>query len=66
VKGLCLCGLQGVERQVGLVRGTRWATRSSAGRMVAKRARRCRGGARERGVSYRGLFVSHKTKVGAR
>jgi hypothetical protein len=33
-KVLVLRGLQGVERQVGLVRGTRWPTRSSASRMV--------------------------------
>jgi hypothetical protein len=33
-KVLALRGLQGVERQVGLVRGTRWPTGSSASRMV--------------------------------
>jgi hypothetical protein len=34
VKVLALRGLRGVERQVGLVRGTRWPTGSSASRMV--------------------------------
>jgi hypothetical protein len=33
-KVLALRGLRGVERQVGLVRGTRWPTGSSASRMV--------------------------------
>jgi hypothetical protein len=32
--------LRGVERQVGLTRGTRWPAWSSAGRMVARKARR--------------------------
>jgi hypothetical protein len=32
-----------VERQVGLTRGTRWPAGSSAGRMVAGKARRSRG-----------------------
>jgi hypothetical protein len=41
-KGLCLCGLQSAERQVSLVRETRWPTGSSAGRMVARRAKRSR------------------------
>jgi hypothetical protein len=35
-----LRGLQGVERQVGLTRGTRWPAGSSEGRMVARKARR--------------------------
>jgi hypothetical protein len=35
-------GLQGVERQVGLAWGTRCPARSSAGRMVARKARRSR------------------------
>jgi hypothetical protein len=33
-KVLALRGLRGVERQVGLVQGTRWTTGSSACRMV--------------------------------
>jgi hypothetical protein len=33
-KVLALRGLRGVQRQVGLVRGTRWPTGSSASRMV--------------------------------
>jgi hypothetical protein len=37
-----LWGLGGVERQVGLTRGTRWPAGSSAGRMVARKARRSR------------------------
>jgi hypothetical protein len=42
-KVYALRGLRGVERQVGLTRGTRWPVGSSAGRMVAKRkARRSR------------------------
>jgi hypothetical protein len=35
-------GLRGVERQVGLTRGTRWPAGSSASRMVARKARRSR------------------------
>jgi hypothetical protein len=42
-KVYALRGLQGVERQVGLTRGTRWPTGSSAGRTVARKARRSRG-----------------------
>jgi hypothetical protein len=42
MKGLCLAGLLGVERQVGLTRGTRWPVGSSAGCMVARKARRSR------------------------
>jgi hypothetical protein len=38
-KFYALRGLQGVERQVGLTRGTRWPAGSSAGRMVARKAR---------------------------
>jgi hypothetical protein len=34
--------LRGVERQVGLTRGTRWPAGSSAGRMMARKARRSR------------------------
>jgi hypothetical protein len=37
-----LWGLRGVERQVGLTRGTRWPAGSSAGRMVARKAIRSR------------------------
>jgi hypothetical protein len=39
-KVFALRGLRGVERQVGLNRGTRWPAGSSAGRMVARKARR--------------------------
>jgi hypothetical protein len=38
-KGHCRWGLHVWRRQVGLVRGTRWLARSSAGRMVARTAR---------------------------
>jgi hypothetical protein len=41
-KVYALRGLWGVERQVGLTRGTRWPAGSSAGRMVARKARRSR------------------------
>jgi hypothetical protein len=41
-KVYALLGLRGVERQVGLTRGTRWPAGSSAGRMVARKARRSR------------------------
>jgi hypothetical protein len=42
-KVYALRGLQGVERQVGSARGTWWLARSSAGLMVARKARRsCR------------------------
>jgi hypothetical protein len=41
-KVYALWGLRGVERQVGLTRGTRWPAGSSAGRMVARKARRIR------------------------
>jgi hypothetical protein len=41
-KVYALWGLQGVERQVGLTRGTRWPAESSVGHMVAKKARRSR------------------------
>jgi hypothetical protein len=33
-------GLRGVERQLGLTRGTQWPAGSSTGRMVARKARR--------------------------
>jgi hypothetical protein len=42
-KVLALWGLRGVERQVGSARGTRWPAGSSAGRMVARKARQSRG-----------------------
>jgi hypothetical protein len=38
-KVYALRGLRGVERQLGLVRGTRWPAGSSAGYMVARKAR---------------------------
>jgi hypothetical protein len=38
-KVYALRGLRGVERQVGLTRGTRWPAGSSAGRMVARKTR---------------------------
>jgi hypothetical protein len=41
-KVYALRGLRGVERQVGLTRGTRWPAGSSAGRMVARKAIRSR------------------------
>jgi hypothetical protein len=41
-KVYALRGLQGVERQVGLTRGAWWPAGSSAGRMVARKARRSR------------------------
>jgi hypothetical protein len=79
-KVYALRGLRGVERQVGLTRGTRWPTGSSAGRMVARKARRSRGldpvqGSSSRPESTRGVcggspenrwvtWLSHKTKTG--
>jgi hypothetical protein len=39
-KAYALRGLIAVERQIGLTRGTRWPAGSSAGRMVARKARR--------------------------
>jgi hypothetical protein len=42
-KVYALRGLRGVERQVGLTRGTRWPAGSSAGRMVVRKARWSRG-----------------------
>jgi hypothetical protein len=41
-KVYALRGLRGVERQVGLTRGTRWPAGSSASRMVARKAGRSR------------------------
>jgi hypothetical protein len=42
-KVYALRGLRGMERQVGSTRGTRWPEGSSAGRMVARKARQSRG-----------------------
>jgi hypothetical protein len=79
-KVYALRGLRGVERQVGLTRGTRWPVGSSAGRMVARKARQSRGlelvqGSGSRPESARGVCgdspenrqvtsLSHKTKTG--
>jgi hypothetical protein len=41
-KVYALRGLRGVERQVGLTRGTRWLAGSSVGHMVTRKARRSR------------------------
>jgi hypothetical protein len=41
-KVYALRGPRGVERQVGLTRGTRWPAGSSVDRMVARKARRSR------------------------
>jgi hypothetical protein len=81
-KGLCLGGLRGEERQVGKTRGTRWPAGSSAGRMVARKARRSHGqelvqGSGSRPESARGVcsgspqnrlvtWLSHKTRPEAR
>jgi hypothetical protein len=75
-----LRGLRGVERQVGLARGTRWLAGSSAGRMVAGKVRRSCGqepmqGRGSRPESGRGAcgcspqncrvtWLRHKTKTG--
>jgi hypothetical protein len=74
-----LRGLRGVERQVGLTQGTRWPAWSSAGRMMARKARRSRRlepvqGSGSRPESARGVcggspqnrrvtWLSHKTKT---
>jgi hypothetical protein len=79
-KVYALRGLRGVERQVGLTRGTRWLAGSSAGCMVARKARQSRGlqpvhGSGSRAVSACGVcggspencqvtWLSHKTKTG--
>jgi hypothetical protein len=79
-KVYALRGLRGVERQVGLTRGTWWPAGSSAGRMMARKARRSRGqepvqGSGSRPESARGVcggspqnrqvtWLSHKTKTG--
>jgi hypothetical protein len=74
-----LWGLRGVERQVGLTRGTRWPAGSSAGCMVVRKARRSRRsepvqGSGSRPESARGVcggspenrwvtWLSHETKT---
>jgi hypothetical protein len=79
-KVYALRGLRGVERQVGLTRGTRWPAGSSAGRMAARKARQSRRlepvqGSGSRPESARGVcggspenrrvtWLSHKTKTG--
>jgi hypothetical protein len=79
-KVYALWGLRGVERQVGLTRGTRWHPGSSAGRMMARKAIRSRRpepvqGSGSRSESARGVcggspenrrvtWLSHKTKTG--
>jgi hypothetical protein len=79
-KVYALRGLLGVERQVGLTRGTWWPAGSSAGRMVVRKARQSRqseslqgsGSQLEsaRGVcggsqeNHRVTWLSHKTKTG--
>jgi hypothetical protein len=52
-KAYALRGLRGVERQVGLTRGTRWPAGSSAGCMVARKARRSHGQETVQGSSSR-------------
>jgi hypothetical protein len=80
-KVYALRGLRGVERQVGLTRRTRWPAGSSAGRMMARKARRSRRlepvqGRGSRSESARGVcggspenrqvtWLSHKTKTRA-
>jgi hypothetical protein len=75
-----LWGLFGVERQVGLTRGNRWPAGSSAGCMVATKARRSRRselvqGSGSQPESAHGVcggsrenrrvtWLSHKTKTG--
>jgi hypothetical protein len=72
-------GLQGVERQVGLTRGTRWPAGSSVGHMVERKDRRSRRpepvqGSGSQPKSARGLrggspqncrvtWLGHKTKT---
>jgi hypothetical protein len=79
-KVYALRGLRGVERQVGLTWGTQWPAWSSAGRMVARKARRsCQlvpvQGSGSQPKSTRGLYgsspenrrvtwLSHKTRTG--
>jgi hypothetical protein len=75
-KDYALWGFRGVERQVGLTRGTRWPAGSSAGRMVARKARQSRvpepvqgsglqpESARRFTIKPSGSWLSHKTKTG--
>jgi hypothetical protein len=79
-KVYALRGLRGVERQVGLTRGTRWPVGSSAGCMVARKARRSRRSEPVQGSgsqpesacgvcggspqNRRVTWLSHKTKTG--
>jgi hypothetical protein len=79
-KVYALQGLRGVEIQVGLTRGTRWPAGSSAGRMVARKARRSRRPESVQGIgsrlesacgvcggsseNRRVTWLSHKTKTG--
>jgi hypothetical protein len=79
-KVYALRGLRGVERQACLTRGTRWPAGSSAGRVVARKARKSRRpepvqGSGSRPESARGVcggspenrqvtWLSHKTKTG--
>jgi hypothetical protein len=78
-KVYALRGLRGVEGQVGLTRGTRWPAGSSAGRMVARKARRSRRSEPVQGIgsqpesarevcgglpeNSRVTWLSHKTKT---
>jgi hypothetical protein len=68
-KVYALRGLRGVERQVGLTRGTRWPSGSSAGHMVARKARRSRRSEPVQGSgswpeSARGFAAVHQKTVG--
>jgi hypothetical protein len=79
-KVYALRGLRGVDKQVGSARGTRWLAGSSAGSMVARKARWSRGqepvqGSGSRPESACGVcsgspqnrrvtWLSHKTKTG--
>jgi hypothetical protein len=79
-KVYALWGLRGVERQVGVARGTRWPAGSSAGCTVTRKARRSCveepvQGSGSRPESARGVcggspqnrwvtWLSHKTKTG--
>jgi hypothetical protein len=79
-KVYALQGLRGVERQVGLTRGTQWPAGSSAGPMVARKTRRSRQlepvqGSGSRPETARGVcggspenrwvtWLSHKTRTG--
>jgi hypothetical protein len=79
-KVYALRGLRGVERQVGLTRGTWWPAGSSAGRIVARKSRRSRRSESVQGCgsqpesahrvcggspqNRRVTWLSHKTKTG--